>query len=74
MNMEWWYWIIAGLCLIGMELIVPTFTVVWFGFGALSVGILSYLLEGIPFAGQVTLWCSASICFIAMWRRYMNPK
>ncbi len=39
MQVEWWYWIIAGICLVGLELIVPSFTIIWFGLGALVVGI-----------------------------------
>jgi membrane protein implicated in regulation of membrane protease activity len=74
MQIEWWYWIIAGFCLIGVELIVPSFTIIWFGFGALSVGIFCYAWVGIPLAGQVALWSAASICFTAMWHKYLKTK
>lgn len=74
MQIEWWYWIVAGFCLIGVELLIPSFTLIWFGFGALSVGIFCYLWVGIPLAWQVVLWCAASICFIAMWRKHIKPK
>lgn len=74
MQIEWWYWIIAGFCLIGLELIVPSFTISWFGIGALAVGLLSGLWPGIPVAGQVALWIAASISFTIMWFRYLKPK
>ena len=74
MQIEWWYWIIAGFCLIGLELVVPSFTVIWFGLGALMVGALRCLWPGIPLAGQVALWSVSSICFTAMWFKYMKPK
>ena len=74
MQIEWWYWIIAGFCLIGLELIIPSFTVIWFGLVALVVGALSGLWPGIPLAGQVALWSVTSICFAAMWFKYMKPK
>lgn len=74
MQIEWWYWIIAGFCLIGLELIVPSFTIIWFGLGALVVGLLSGLWPGIPLAGQVALWSAASICFTTMWFKYLRPK
>ena len=74
MRIEWWYWIIAGFCLIGLELIVPSFTVIWFGLVALVVGVLSGLWPGIPLAGQVALWLVTSISFTAMWFKYMKPK
>ena len=29
MQIEWWHWITLGFCLIGLELIVPSFTIIW---------------------------------------------
>ncbi len=74
MQVEWWYWIIAGFCLIGIELIVPSFTIIWFGMGALVVGTLSGLWPDFPAAGQIALWLLTSICFTAMWVKYLKPK
>lgn len=74
MQIEWWYWIIAGFCLIGLELIVPSFTIIWFGFGALVVGIIKLIWSGFPASGQVFLWSLASISFTVMWFRYFKPK
>ena len=74
MQIEWWYWVIAGFSLIGLELIVPSFTIIWFGFGALVVGLLTLLWPGFPEAGQVFLWSLASICFTVLWFKYFKPK
>jgi membrane protein implicated in regulation of membrane protease activity len=74
MQIEWWYWIIVGFCLIGLELIIPSFTIIWFGLGALVVGILKLLWPAFPAAGQVFLWSAASIFFTVMWFRYLKPK
>lgn len=74
MQIEWWHWIIAGFCLIGLELLIPSFTIIWFGLGALAVGVLSGLWPGFSLAGQVALWSFASICFTAMWFKYLKPK
>ena len=74
MQIEWWYWIIAGFCLIGLELVIPSFTIIWFGLGALFVGALSCLWPGIPLAGQVALWSVTSIGFTLMWLKYLKPK
>jgi membrane protein implicated in regulation of membrane protease activity len=74
MQIEWWYWIITGFCLIGFELIIPSFTLIWFGLGALVVGILSGLWPGIPPAGQIALWSIASISFTLLWFKYLKPK
>ncbi|NTW99781.1 MAG: NfeD family protein [Geobacteraceae bacterium] len=74
MHFEWWYWIIAGICLFGLELIVPSFTIIWFGLGALVVGVLSGLWPGIPPAGQISLWFFASVSFTLLWFKYLKPK
>lgn len=74
MLIEWWYWIILGICLIGLELVIPSFTIIWFGLGALVVGVLKVLWPAFPAAGQVFLWSLASICFTVMWFRYFKPK
>lgn len=74
MQIEWWYWIIGGFCLIGLELIVPSFTIIWFGMGALVVGVLKLLWPGFPPAGQILLWSVASISFTAFWFRYLKPE
>lgn len=74
MQIEWWYWIIAGFCLIGFELIVPSFTIIWFGLGALVVGALCGLWPGIPPAVQIALWSVASASFTLLWFKYLKPK
>ncbi|WP_338042771.1 NfeD family protein [Oryzomonas sagensis] len=74
MQFEWWYWIIAGFCLIGLELAVPSFTIIWFGLGALVVGLLKALWPGFPVAGQLFIWTVSSIGFTVMWFKYLKPK
>jgi len=60
MKIEWWYWLLAGFILIGLELVIPSFTIIWFGLGALLVGILVVLLPSLPDWLQVLLWALAS--------------
>lgn len=73
MQIEWWYWILAGFCLIGLELIIPSFTIIWFGLGALLVGVLKAIWPGFPVGAQVALWSLASVFFTVMWFRYLKP-
>jgi len=39
--MPYWYWLIAGLVLILLEIATPSFIVIWFGIAALLTGIVS---------------------------------
>lgn len=74
MQIDWWYWIALGFSLIGLELIVPSFTIIWFGMGALVVGIISKLWSNIPLWGLIALWSIASLTFTALWFKYLKPK
>jgi inner membrane protein len=74
MQVEWWHWIVGGLMLIGLELVIPSFTIIWFGMGALAVGILKAIWPGFPLAGQFMLWSIFSIAFTVMWFKYLKPK
>jgi inner membrane protein len=74
MHLEWWHWIIAGFVLIGLELIVPSFTIIWFGLGALVVGLLKAAWPGFPVTGQILLWSIASVCFTTLWFKFLKPR
>lgn len=74
MKIEWWYWILAGFCLIGLELVVPSFTIIWFGLGALLVGILVVLVPSLADWVQMLLWVAASIIFTVLWFKYFKPR
>lgn len=73
-QLEWWYWIVAGFCLIGLELIIPSFTIIWFGLGALVVGCLKGLWSTMPLAVQIAIWSVSSVVFTLLWFRFGNQK
>lgn len=74
MHLEWWYWVVAGLGLIGIELIIPTFTIIWFGFGALAVGAATYVMPDISTGVQMMLWSVASVSCTYIWFRYFRSR
>ena len=67
--MEWWYWIVGGIILVMLELVVPSFFILWFGLGALLVGLLLLVAPGFPFAGQILLWAITSVAMTVLWFR-----
>lgn len=73
MNIAWWHWLVLGLCLIGMELLIPSFTIIWFGLGAVAVALV-VLMAPVPLWLQVLLWAAASVAFTLMWFKYLRPK
>ena len=73
MQFEWWYWIVGGLVLIVAELAIPSFFVVWFGLGALLVGLTLLVLPELSGTAQLALWTVASLAMVALWFRVFKP-
>ena len=69
MDIQWWYWIVAGAVLIIMELVVPSFFILWFGVGALLVALALWLLPGLSLTAQIALWSGASLVMVLLWFR-----
>ena len=69
MTLEWWHWEIAGLALVLLELAVPAFFVIWFGFGALLVGLVLLLAPGLALSAQIGVWVLASVAMTVLWFR-----
>ena len=66
MTLEWWMWIVGGVVLIVAELAVPAFFIIWFGLGAVLVGLLSLLADFSP-TTQVAWWIVTSLAMVALW-------
>ncbi|HXT69418.1 MAG TPA: NfeD family protein [Vicinamibacterales bacterium] len=69
MKILWWYWLVLGLVLVVSELATPGgFYIIFFGLGALAVGVLA----GFDFAGpewmQVLLFSIISVASLAAFR------
>ena len=71
---EWWHWIVLGIVLALAELAVPAFFIIWFGLGALGVGIALLILPNLSLATQLVLWATLSAALTALWFRYLKPR
>ena len=69
MDFEWWHWIVLGFALVLAELAVPAFFIIWFGLGALLVGLLLLVAPAIGMTLQLALWCVASLGMVVLWFR-----
>ena len=72
--MEYWLWLVIGMVLVGLEIFVPSFTVLWFGVGALIVGTLVFFFPALTVVWQFLLWTLASIAFTAAWFGYFRTR
>ena len=71
---EWWHWMVLGLCLAMTELAVPAFFIIWFGIGAIGVGIALLITPALAVATQMLIWAGLSSILVVFWFRYLKPK
>jgi membrane protein implicated in regulation of membrane protease activity len=69
-----WIWIAAGLALAAMELVIPSFTIIWFGLSAVVVGLVSYLAAVQSLPVQLALWAVLSIVFTFAWFKFFRQE
>ena len=64
---EWWHWVLGGLRLVLLELALPSFFVIWFGLGALLVGLSLLALPTLALTAQIALWIITSVVMVVLW-------
>lgn len=73
MELLWWHWVVLALVLIGIEMMTPTFFLMWMGLGALLTALVAGLFNP-GFAVQLTLWAVATGGMTAVWLKFFrNP-
>jgi membrane protein implicated in regulation of membrane protease activity len=65
--------LVFGMLLIIVEVFIPSFTIFWFGLGALLVAVLMLFISGIDFSWQLFTWAVASIGFTLLWFKFVRP-
>ncbi|CAG8869445.1 hypothetical protein PS627_03518 [Pseudomonas fluorescens] len=74
MEMQWWIWLVFGFGLIVLELMLPTFFILWFGIGALLVSLVTYMAPSLQLDMQVLLWVIFSAVTTALWFKVFKKK
>ena len=74
MEILYWHWIILGVVLILFELIIPSFTAMWFGLSAIMVGMVLWFEPGLAGSYQVLVWAALSGLLTFFWFRVFKPK
>jgi membrane protein implicated in regulation of membrane protease activity len=69
----YWYWLVLGMLLIMAEIFIPSFTVFWFGLGAIIVALILWLLPDMAVSWQLFIWAIASIVFTFLWFKFIKP-
>jgi inner membrane protein len=72
MDLAWWHWMVLGLGLGLLELFVASFFVIWFGLGALLVGVAMLAFPSMAFSTQILLWTAASVAMTVLWFKVLR--
>jgi membrane protein implicated in regulation of membrane protease activity len=73
--MTWWIWVIAGFALLAAELLTPGgFYLLFFGCGALAVGLLTALGWSGPLWFQGVLFAVLSVISVLLFRKPLVQK
>lgn len=69
----WWHWLVLGMVLVGIEMLTPTFFLLWFGLGALLTGLL-VAVTPLGLTAQLLIWAATSLVMTFAWLKYFkNP-
>ena len=74
MELLYWHWIVLGIGLVLLELLIPSFTALWFGLGAISVGFMLLFDPTLSLTFQVSFWASVSAILTLSWFKYFKPE
>ena len=69
----YWYWLVFGMVLLIAEIFIPSFTIFWFGLGAILVSAFVWLKPEMDFSWQLFIWAVASTVFTILWFKYFKP-
>ena len=74
MELQWWLWLIAGLTLVILEIFTASFFIIWFGIGAVLVGLLSWCVADLSATGQIFIWITLSSATALFWFKRLRPR
>lgn len=73
MQIETWHWALLGIALCVIEIFLPSFTVLWFGIGALLVALCSMLLP-LSLTAELLIWVLTTTVLAFAWFRFFKPR
>ncbi len=75
-QIEFWHWLVAAVVMIIIEMVLPAAYFLWMGISAFVVGLLLYVMPGIPALIQVVTFGVLSVVSLYMYKRHqkMSPE
>jgi len=72
-EIAYWHWLVLGMILVGFEIFIPSFTVLWFGLGAFVVSACLWAAPDLDLSWQLFIWSLASMIFGFGWFKLFRP-
>ena len=73
--MLWWHWIFLGAALLVLDMmLLNIYYLLWFGLGALAVGVALLAFPAMALAWQITLFGAVSAGFLLLWLLLLRPR
>jgi len=69
----YWHWLVLGMVLMIGEIFIPSFTIFWFGLGALVAAGILLVAPGMSLTWQLLIWVAASAAFTFLWFKFVKP-
>ncbi len=73
-EITFWYWWIAAAVLITLEVLAPTFYLLWMGIAAFIVGLLIWIMPSLPWEIQIITFAILAVASIVIWRNYYKKN
>lgn len=68
-----WSWIVAGLVLMGAEMLLPGVYLLWIGLAAIATGLIASLLTGLPVTGELAAFAMLALASLLL-ARYVAAR
>ena len=73
-KLVYWQWLVLGMLMMVAEIFIPSFTIFWFGLGAMTTSILLLLFRDMTLTWQLFSWILASCAYTVLWFKYFKPR
>jgi len=73
-QIEFWYWLVAAVIMIVIEMILPAAYFLWMGVSAFIVGLLLYAMPTMPLLIQVIIFGVLSVVTLIFYKRHQKAN
>ena len=73
-QIEFWYWLVAAVIMIVVEMLLPAAYFLWMGISAFIVGLLLYVMPTLPLLIQVIIFGVLSIVTLVLYKKHQRAN